>query len=84
MSGFQYKLLSNICIFVRLTAIFSNPYHVRHPVKLTGNTLVSIKVVAVRQAWMNDRLRTGKPPRHRTWHPHLFSLSRSSVGKRSE
>ena len=33
-------------------------------------------------AWTGDRLRTGKPPRRRTWHPGLLSLGQTSVGKR--
>jgi len=32
-------------------------------------------------AWVGDRLWTGKPPRRRTKHPDLLSLSPSSVGK---
>jgi len=35
-------------------------------------------------AWMGDRLRTGKPPRRSTRHPRLLSLSHLSVGWRNE
>jgi len=33
---------------------------------------------------MGDRLRAGKPPRRRTRHPGLLSLSYPSVGRRNE
>ena len=33
---------------------------------------------------MGDRLRTGKPPRRRTRHPGLLSLSHPSVGRQYE
>jgi len=35
-------------------------------------------------AWMGDHLWTGKPPRRRTRHPGLLSLSHPSVGTQDE
>jgi len=50
----------------------------RLPVWLSRN---SYSMPGYISAWMGDRLWTGKPPRCRTRHPGLLSLSLPSVGR---
>jgi len=63
--------------------------HLHGLVWLSGNALVSINVVTLRQArlvpgWVHDCVWTGRPPGRRTRHPDLLNLSLLSVGMQNE
>jgi len=81
-----YTIYAVLCLY----ALYPNNSDTKSQIHLTTGNMSgdldqhSYSTLGPVSAWVSDRLWTGKPPRRRTRHPGLLSLSHPAVGRQRE